>query len=167
MSDLFTPRALLRSLTGEPFLINRTNESRAPQSPLYGEKSDSRTDESVTERVDLAKHIYDMRRARADYFPADLFAEPAWDILLYLYEAGAAHQRTTVTTLCNFAGVPSTTALRWIQRLITVGIVEKDPNPLDQRVSWVRLSPDAQDQMDRFLGRLCGQNDGAGSPRGR
>jgi len=54
------------------------------------------------------------RRARAQFFEATLFADPAWDMLLELFASELGTERMSVTALCAGAAVPPTTALRWI-----------------------------------------------------
>jgi hypothetical protein len=115
-----------------------------PKAPALGASS------SVT-RSDLAKHLYDMRRIRDQFLPPDLFAEPGWDILLLLFWAGETQQRMSVTAVCVSAGVPGTTALRWIQHLVETGMVEKAPHPTDMRVSWLSLSSRAKVAVDAYL----------------
>lgn len=102
-------------------------------------------------RSNLAKHLYEMRRMRDKFLPHDLFAEPAWDILLLLYWAGETRQRMTVSAVCVSAGVPGTTALRWIQNLIETDMIEKSPHPTDMRVSWLSLSSRAKVALDAYL----------------
>src|SRR5687768_2889769 len=84
---------------------------------------------SVLSRGALAKHLYEMRRLRENYFPADLFAEPAWDVLLLLYWAGDAQQRLSISAVCSSAGVPATTALRWIQKLVEMKMIRREAHP--------------------------------------
>ena len=102
-------------------------------------------------RSNLAKHIYEMRRTRDKFLSPHLFAEPAWDILLLLYWAGETQQRMSVTAVCASAGVPGTTALRWIQNLIETDMIEKAPHPADTRVSWLSLSNRAKVALDAYF----------------
>jgi hypothetical protein len=43
---------------------------------------------------------------REQFFGPDLFADPAWDILLDLYAARLEQQRVAVSSLCIAAAVP-------------------------------------------------------------
>ena len=113
---------------------------------------------SQNTRLEVARRIYDMRRSREQFLPVEMFSEPAWDILLFLYIARAEQHRATVGAACASAGVPVSTALRWIQRLVTVGMVEKEAHPTNQRVHWLTLAPNTQCQLDRFLDRLKGKH---------
>ena len=49
------------------------------------------------------------RRLRSRFFPDDLFADPAWDMLLDLLQAEIAQLRVPVSSLCIAASVPATT----------------------------------------------------------
>src|SRR5438309_11027674 len=62
------------------------------------------------------------RRLRAGYFQEDLFADPAWDMMLDLFHAELTHRRVPVSSLCNAAAVPATTALRWIKTMVDKGL---------------------------------------------
>ena len=125
--------------------------SRIPGSQV--ESPDKQT-MHVNERAQLAKEIYDSRRARDRIFPPDMFADPAWDILLILYWAHHVEQRLTVTNVCTSAAVPPTTALRWIETLRGLGLVRKSPHPLDGRVQWLDLTADATSKLDQYLDDL-------------
>ena len=66
------------------------------------------------------------RRLREQYFEAELFADPAWDMLLDLTAARAERSRVSVTSLCIASGVPPTTALRWIAQMTEAGLLQID-----------------------------------------
>src|SRR3546814_15893799 len=61
------------------------------------------------------------RRMRDQFFRSELFADPAWDMLLDLMAARLEHKRVSVSSLCIAAAVPVTTALRWIKSLTDEG----------------------------------------------
>ena len=91
------------------------------------------------------------RAARQRYFASDLFADPAWDILLELYALECEQRRTSVSKLCIAAAVPSTTALRWIDKLYADGLLSRSADPLDGRRVWVSLSPQGLEAMLAYL----------------
>ena len=91
------------------------------------------------------------RRVRQDFFGEDLFADPAWDILLEAYASQLLQQRTSVTALCNAAAVPATTALHWVKKLEEEGLLDRRQDPLDARRWWVELSSGANAKMRRYL----------------
>lgn len=74
-----------------------------------------------------------MRRLRDQFFDGELFADPAWDMLLELYAAELGQQRISTGRLCVAAAVPTTTALRWISTLENKGLVERKADPFDGR----------------------------------
>ena len=102
-------------------------------------------------RPELAKQIYEMRRLRDRFLSQDILSEPGWDILLILYWAGEEQRRMSISAVCVSAGVPPTTALRWVHKLIETGMVEKEPHPTDHRVSWLTLSKEAKVTLNSFL----------------
>ena len=111
-------------------------------------------DDETNERSDLAKRIHDSRRARDKFFPAEVFADPAWDILLFLYWANHKQQRLSVTSVSLAAAVPATTALRWIENLAGLGLVRKNQHPTDRRVTWLDLSDNAKEKLDQYFDEL-------------
>ena len=66
------------------------------------------------EHLKLVKNMLVLRRKRADFFGADLFSDPAWDILLELYETQLTGRRIAVSALAAVIDVPATTVLRWV-----------------------------------------------------
>jgi DNA-binding MarR family transcriptional regulator len=93
-----------------------------------------------------------LRRAarQSRLFPADLFGEPTWDILLDLYVAGRESRRVPTTSACIGAHVPPTTALRWLRILEARGFVERESDGKDGRRTFVRLTV-RNAAMDDFL----------------
>lgn len=94
------------------------------------------------------------RRLRDRFFDAELFADPAWDILLDLTAARAEHRRVSVTSLCIAAAVPASTALRWIAQMTEMGILVRKQDEEDRRRAFVALSDKAADAMARYFGEL-------------
>src|SRR3954451_9357535 len=60
--------------------------------------------------LERVRSILKARRMRARFFEAELFADPAWDVLLELYAAQIGQYRISVSSLCIGAAVPPTTA---------------------------------------------------------
>lgn len=105
-----------------------------------------------SEPGDLALKAYRDRRRRAEVFGDDtLFGEPAWDILLDLFAAGERGKRVAVTSACIGSGVPSTTALRWLNVLEARGLVEREEDLSDARRSFVRLTGKAKVLMAEYF----------------
>jgi len=96
------------------------------------------------------------RRARAQFFEATLFADPAWDMLLELFASELGTERMSVTALCAGAAVPPTTALRWIRTLEAQGLVQRKEDPLDARRTFLSLSRTAYSAMAALFSSAAG-----------
>lgn len=107
------------------------------------------TNPAATERY--IRNMLKFRRHRDRFFTAELFADPAWDILLELYAAALGQQRVPVSKLCTAAAVPPTTALRWINLLEAEGLIDRKDDPIDARRKFVMLSAKALDAMDAYF----------------
>jgi DNA-binding MarR family transcriptional regulator len=103
----------------------------------------------VTEEHVLS--ILRVRRRRGKFFDPELFADPAWDILLELYAAHVAQRRVSVSDVCLGARVPATTALRWIKTLEQKGLISRRDDPMDGRRVFLCITQRAADQMTAFF----------------
>lgn len=90
---------------------------------------------------ELVDRLRRIRMKRNEVIGAQLFRDPAWDMLLDLFAAHELGQRVSVSALCFASGVPQSTALRTVQRLEERGLVEREGDPDDLRRSWVRATP--------------------------
>ncbi len=104
----------------------------------------------------FVRSVIAARAARRKFFDGDLFADPAWDILLELYALRCEQRRTSVSKLCLAAAVPSTTALRWLEKLHADGLIERDADPFDARRVWVSLSDRGYEALTNYLRELDG-----------
>jgi hypothetical protein len=95
--------------------------------------------------------IQSARRRREKVFGDDLFADPAWDILLELFAVQLEGGRAAVSDLCNAAAVPYTTALRSIRELERADLIVRTHDHQDRRRIWVDLSRTGNDAMRRFF----------------
>ena len=95
------------------------------------------------------RHLIAMRRLRDRFFRADLFADPAWDILLDLVASRIEKKPVSVSSLCIAAAVPPTTALRWIRMMTDQGLLERRADPKDARRMFIDLS-------DAAFRNVCG-----------
>jgi hypothetical protein len=95
-----------------------------------------------------------LRRLRERYFDAELFADPAWDILLDLFAARFEGTNVSVSSLCIAAAVPATTALRWISAMTANGILLRRHDPKDARRVFIELSGETVIQMTSYFNDL-------------
>ncbi|MFA7587802.1 MAG: MarR family transcriptional regulator [Novosphingobium sp.] len=102
----------------------------------------------------LVRRIIRQRQARARFFDGELFADPAWDMLLDLTAARAEQQRVSVTSLCIASGVPPTTALRWIGQMVEASLFRRVEDAQDRRRAFIALTDIAADGMARFFAEI-------------
>jgi DNA-binding MarR family transcriptional regulator len=98
-----------------------------------------------------ARAILAERQRRSRCFDANLFGEPAWDILLALYGGAESSGRQTIGQLIRWIQVPQTTALRWIAYLEDKGLVFRRPHPTDMRIAFIELSEKARTRLADYL----------------
>lgn len=106
------------------------------------------------QRAKAVRRMLRQRRMREQYFPADLFADPAWDMLLDLYAARLERQPVSVSSLCIAAAVPATTALRWIKTMTDAGLFLREDDPHDGRRIFIALAEGASDALARYFEAL-------------
>lgn len=103
---------------------------------------------------EIAGRIWEARQERRDFFPTDLFADPAWDIVLALYCAEGRGERLSVTALGHAVGLAQTTALRWIGQLTDAGLIERLQDEHDRRRNFVQLTGQASENIASWLIRV-------------
>jgi hypothetical protein len=101
--------------------------------------------------IDTVRTVIRARRLRSRYFSEDLFADPAWDMLLDLLQAELAQLRVPVSSLCIAAAVPATTALRWLKSMTEQGLFVRRADPHDARRVFVELAPQTSASMRRYF----------------
>lgn len=140
----FLHRRLARLACEASAISRMLDDSPAPGTELesLGHARVSGTGDSTTVRREIR-----MRRLRDRLFPDELFADPAWDLLLDLYAAHLDGRQISVTSACIAACVPQTTALRWIGRLEQHGLLIRSADAFDHRRNLLHLSNEAIDAM--------------------
>ena len=89
--------------------------------------------------------------SRSAAFGADLFADPVWDMMLDLLAARLEGRAVRTSSLCIAAGVPTTSALRWIRELTERGLFVRVPDPNDRRGVLIELSDEAAERLMEHL----------------
>jgi hypothetical protein len=97
------------------------------------------------------REIIKKRRLRERFFETELFADPAWDILLDLKAASLEGQNVSVSSLCIAAAVPPTTALRWITAMTESGMLARRQDPDDARRVFIELSDETNAKLDDYF----------------
>lgn len=104
------------------------------------------------------RELIKLRRLRDQHFPAELFADPGWDILLDLFAAKLEGKSVSVSSLCIAAAVPPTTALRWITTMTEHGALVRKQDPNDARRVFIELSPDSEARLRAYFTDAAGRN---------
>lgn len=124
-----------------------TGPATAPQPVMHPAHGDDLPPLSA----DTVRSVIRARRLRSRYFPEELFADPAWDMLLDLLQAEISHLRVPVSSLCIAAAVPATTALRWLKTLANQGLFLRRADPHDGRRVFVELAPETSLALRRYF----------------
>jgi hypothetical protein len=82
---------------------------------------------------------------------ANLFADPAWFILLDLFVRQHSGLQTSVSSACHASFSPVTTALRHLAILTERNMIEREYDPVDQRRVFVKLTDKASAEIQRTL----------------
>jgi len=106
--------------------------------------------------ANFARQILAARGRLAQFVDADLFADPARDILLDLFVAGEEGRRISISSCCIAASVPPTTALRWIGMLKKRNLIRESVDPADGRRKWLSLTPSVHDAMRDYVNAVAG-----------
>jgi CheY-like chemotaxis protein len=95
--------------------------------------------------------IINSRALRSRFFPTDLFADPAWDILLDLTKAKLENRQVSVSSVCIAASVPMSTALRWVRQMTEAGLLQRWTDPNDRRRDLIALTDPTEQHMRDYL----------------
>ncbi len=99
----------------------------------------------------MLRNIINARKTRQRYFSSELFADPAWDILLDLAASRLENKSVAVSSACIAAAVPMSTALRWIREMTTAGLLRRWTDPQDKRRDLLELTDTAMTAMMDYL----------------
>lgn len=146
----------LRQLSDEVNRIAATLarlSSTAPAAPVHA-TSPNDSGEVPAIAPESVRSVIRARRLRSRFFDEELFADPAWDMLLDLLQAELSHLRVPVSSLCIAAAVPATTALRWLKTMVDQGLFVRRADPHDGRRVFVELAPDTSNALHRYFAEV-------------
>ena len=101
-------------------------------------------------RGEATQLLLKVRQKRDAIFGADLFEDPAWNIMLDLYSSTLRGKTVTVSDLCVASGSPATTALRRLSVLADLGLIERVPDAADRRRVLIAPTEAGRRAMDQF-----------------
>lgn len=138
---------------GGAFRLEAKSDSWRAQDDEYV-RTDGQAGAPRLPSANVIRKLVSRRQARAKYFDPELFADPAWDILLDLAAARSEHRQVSVTSLCIASGVPATTALRWITQMVEAGLLVRIPDPNDRRRAHIALADKTCDAMANYFAEV-------------
>ena len=113
-------------------------------------RSDAQARDEDGALVETAQKLLDLRRKRIAIFGPQMFAEPAWEMILTLY-AEDRIRRHTQASLCEQSGASRSTCMRWIDFLVDQGLVNLEEHPTDKRRNFVSLSEKGGSLLELYL----------------
>lgn len=164
-SDLEQAEALAWALGGVPDRLHDSGRGQSRLQQLSDEagriasalaslsQAEAERESGLERPIDSTRirAIIRARRMRDQYLGADLFADPAWDMMLDLMAARLEDQRVPVSSLCMAAAVPPTTALRWIKVLSEQGVFVRTADPEDGRRIYIELADEIAKALEAYL----------------
>ena len=134
----------LRNLAASLTKLADALEGGSTQAKLRTEVSEpssaAQIERNAPELARRAAALIERRALRARFLPADLFGEPAWNMLLDLFIQFANGTKLSGKSLSIAAGCPPTTALRHIHRLEDSHLLRREASPRDARVALFSLT---------------------------
>jgi CheY-like chemotaxis protein/DNA-binding MarR family transcriptional regulator len=103
------------------------------------------------ELLKITRKLVRMREQRGQFLNPALFSDPMWDILLDLTSARLEQKTVPVSSVCQAAGVPMSTALRQIRSLVDMGLIRRWSDPLDRRRDLLAINDEAMEAMRQYL----------------
>ncbi len=98
----------------------------------------------------VAERLYAERRRRDEYFPAALFGEPAWDLLLALFIAHDEGRHVPLQEAYSAAKVDPSEGPALVEKLIAAGLVTRGHN----RWNAILLTDQGMDRLGDYLADL-------------
>lgn len=104
--------------------------------------------------ADIGRVVRSAREGIGQFFESSLFADPAFDMLLFVFLEEEAGRPVETSACYRASGVPRTTAVRWINMLVSLGMFESAPHPTDRRLALLSLSEPTREGMRQWLTAL-------------
>ncbi|WP_421838544.1 response regulator [Novosphingobium sp.] len=123
--------------------VSETGQPAAPAAPLPP------VDDA--ELLKITRKLVRMREQRGQFLNPALFSDPMWDILLDLTSARLEQKTVPVSSVCQAAGVPMSTALRQIRSLVDMDLIRRWSDPLDRRRDLLAINDEAMEAMRQYL----------------
>ena len=155
IEDLVQDRAPVSGMARSPAIGKGSEHNGLLRSPAndFGAFPPPNFEEAAPGPIDAqqVRALLRARRLRDHIFSSELFADPAWDIMLDLMAAHLEGAQVSVSSLCIAAAVPPTTALRWIRQLTDRGLLVRKADPGDGRRVFIALSDEGMKAVHHWF----------------
>jgi predicted transcriptional regulator len=145
-----------KSVDEELDLAQAPQSSRSPFHPLNGFVEPDQQSSKYAAREGVShqqvQRLILVRQLRTSLIGRDLFADPAWDMLLGLYAADLAGRRVSTGELCSAVDVPLSTATRWISALVERGLIMSSSQ---NATGSIKLTPSGSTAMNRYFSTVA------------
>jgi hypothetical protein len=105
----------------------------------------------LSESKEFLEKLRIIRDSRKTAFPGIKFSDPNWDIILSSAIDFYNGKKTSIKAACLYSGVSATTTLRCLSELESAGILQRAPDPSDQRRFFIRLTDQTKQSLDAWL----------------
>ena len=133
--------------------------SEAAQVAQKDDHGPTQDDQSASAGIQRARQVLAFRQRRIEQL--GLHAEPPFALLVALYTNEQWEPYLTSTRLTQLAWVGMSSTLRWIDKLLAEGLIERSDNPEDLRKIKVSLSPLGRAKLDALFRDPKASGDGS------
>lgn len=141
-------RAILERLQGEVELLKLSISTFGHPSPMMAKNTEAPKNKGDSSLVTFLEMIRRIRSIRNNIFNSnEIFAEPAWDIIIDLMLNDAAGKPVSITSACIASNSPPTTALRWLTVLESNGLIARTSDHKDGRRQFVSVTDNCRNLM--------------------
>jgi len=146
---------ILSSMKDKPSIICGDEAATREEADLIVQTSGLCSEQAIKSvEQDLVKHarlILKHRKMRRGHLPEQIFGEPGWEMLLDLFIHMNLGKAVNISSMCLATNAPKTTALRYIELLAEMGLIQKVASPHDGRITYVKLTPKAYVSLGTYL----------------
>lgn len=135
--------------------VDLSKLSEAIERALERAERTLRIDSFICDAAAQVRLLVDLRNDRRSLLPEIPGGDTAWDMLLDVALAHISQRSLTVSALCAGADASTATALRRIEALEGMGLVERVQDLEDRRRIWVRITGKGEAAVRRVGGRLA------------
>ncbi|KPF61806.1 hypothetical protein IP79_14685 [Porphyrobacter sp. AAP60] len=105
----------------------------------------------------FAEALLAAQEHRLRHLDGNLFGEPAWHMLLFLFQALKSRGCVTADQVCRSSGAFQSTARRWLAVLIEQGLIETCSDAQSDGLTPVRLTELGEIRVTKILLGMQGE----------